>query len=226
MKKNKFLSIILISFLLILDLGCKSTGPKNTYNSESDINRPLVDEKYSLKQDRQAFDEIRKEIPTEIKKTNDEMAFVMGLMSDIERKPESIRNTFDSVARKKRDLFSKDASKERELFTKTERKERDLLLKALKDERDQFMKEKHKKEERDEFFKNQETKRKEFFAAEKEKREDFESNSREKRKNFEDYMRERTNYFNQELSIFRKKHDEHKKNLEEQKKKNEQNPND
>jgi hypothetical protein len=38
--------------------------------------RPLVDDKYSLKADRDALDELRKNIPIEVRKENDEKAFM------------------------------------------------------------------------------------------------------------------------------------------------------
>ncbi|HWU41873.1 MAG TPA: hypothetical protein VN132_00505, partial [Bdellovibrio sp.] len=43
---------------------------------------PLVDEKYSLKADREAMDKLRQNIPEQVKKENDEKAFMDDMMTD------------------------------------------------------------------------------------------------------------------------------------------------
>lgn len=205
----------LMVLLSICISACQSSGPKNTYRDSSQ-ERPLVDEKYSIRQDRQALDEIRKDIEPEKKQANDELAFFLNLTDVVKRKPEDIRSKFDQIVRKKREVFSKDITKEREQFTKQERKSREEFLNQQKRSRDEFMKSKNTKQEKDDFFKAQDAKRTEYFAAERERRNDFESDVTERRKNFEDYIREKNSMFQQELNSYRKRYEDAQKQEEKQ----------
>ena len=204
------MKILGLGLVVLSLLSCSSTDRRNTYR-QSDPDRPLVDEKYSLSADRKAMDEYRKEVPESKKLENDEIALVLNLFSDLNRKPSDIRNAFDSALRKKRDLFQKDMSRERESFTKSERKSRDEFLKQMDQERKDFQSRKASKEERQIFYNTQDEKRKDYFSNQKEKREDFESDSRERRKSFEDYAREKRDYFESEYKSFIKKVNEDKK---------------
>lgn len=192
--------------------GCRSSSVKdNTYREGKAAPQTLVDEKYSLAEDRKQLEELRQQVPAEQRTKNDELAFVLNLLSEVKRPPSEIRNRFDSAVRKRRDLFNKDAGREREDFTKQERKKREDFLAEQKKNRDEFLVLKPKKDERDEFFQRSEEKRKSFFQNEREKRSDFESDMRERRKSFEDYVREKTDAFNQELRSYSKKYDEMRK---------------
>lgn len=205
----KKISIVLILFALI---GCSTASDKsnNQYKAAAQ-DRPLVDAKYSLSADRQAFDEIRSQVPEDRKKQNDESAYFLQLFSNPERDPAQIRSQFDDLIRKKRSQFDKDISRERESFTKQERQKRDDFLKSQKQTRDEFVRQKQSREEKSEFFRDQDQKRSEYFADERDRRNDFESDVRERRKNFEDYVRQKNNEFNQEYKIFQKKHEDLKK---------------
>lgn len=208
--------IIPISLILILFLGCSSAPEKtnNQYRS-SDQDRPLVDSKYSLSADRQAFEEIRAQVPDNKRKENDESALMMQLFSNPEREPSQIRSQFDEIVRKKRAQFDKDISRERETFTKEERKKRDEFLKSQKQVRDDFNRSKQSSDEKRDFYRDQDQKRSEYFADERDRRNDFESDVRERRKNFEDYIRQKNNEFNQEYKSFQKKHEDFKKSKKE-----------
>jgi hypothetical protein len=209
----------MMALLILAAVGlvaCSSSSPNSYHQDESQ--RPLVDDKYSLQADRQAMESLRSQVPADKKRENDELALVLGMMSEVKKKPMDIRGQFDSILRKKRALFDKDISKEREVFTKEERKKREAFLKAQKDQRDFFGKEKHTREERAEFFHDQDAKRSEFFADERDKRGDFESDVRERRKNFEDYVREKQNDFNQEHRAYTKRYEDMIKEQEKAKK--------
>lgn len=207
--------------LLALSTSCSSSGYKNTYRdpevSKTEVERPLVDEKYSLKKDREAMESLRSEIPEKKKNENDELSFILNLMADHQRNPESIRSQFDQALRKKRELFDKDIRREREDFTQKERKNREEFLAQMKEKRDQKFQQKLKPTERADFMKEQDGQRAEYFAAEKDRRNDFESDVRERRKNFEDYAREKQNWFNQELRSYRKSFEENKKSQQKEK---------
>ncbi len=190
---------------------CSSTQEesKNTYRQGGD--RPLVDDKYSLRADRAEIENLRAQVPEQTKKQNDELAFILSLMSDPKRQPSEIRSQFDQLLRKKRDLFDRDVKAERENFTKEERKKREEFLKGQQKQREEFNRGKRSREERAEFYKGLDEKRSEFFSVEKERRADFESDVRERRKNFEDYARQKQNEFNQEYRAHSKRHEDWKK---------------
>ncbi len=234
MTKSRFLnvdSVLKASFKVIivslgvavfafLTLSCQVKSQRSEMSdssAEQNKEKPLVEDSYRLKEDRQKFDEIRKDIPPERAQENDEKAFIAGLTSDITRHPEAVREKFSSIVRKKRELFNKDLEKSRNEFTKQERKDREAFNKNSELQRKEFTKDKHTNDERKDFFGDIDQKRKDFYTEQREKRDDFEANIREKRKNFEDYMREQNNDFNYEHRIYTKKHDAYMKDLESKK---------
>jgi hypothetical protein len=184
-----------------------------------DESKPLVDSKYKLSEDRNSFEELRKDIPVQKRSENDELAYVLQLMSQNQHTPSQVRDKFNTVLRKKRELFQKDMKKKREEFVKAEKKEKDEFLKNIEVERKDFSRNKVSSDQRREFYSDIEAKRKDFFAGQREKRDSFESDMRDSRKNFDDYAREKTSEFNQEHRAYSKKFDEIKKEKEEQKKK-------
>ncbi len=171
----------------------------------------LVDEKYSLKADREALEALRKQIPPEVKKENDEKAFMDQMMADLSRSPSEVRGKFSSILNKKRDLFNKDMTKSREQFSKNQKNEREAFSKEQAELRKNFSKRKASSEERKEFFDDLEVKRKDFYTHQKEKRDEFEADVRDKRKNFDDYVRSKTDEFNQLHRDYSKRFEENKK---------------
>jgi hypothetical protein len=198
-------------WMSLLIAGCQSRETAENKYEPAKPNSGLVENKYSLTNDRQAFDEIRAAVPEQKRRENDELAFVLNLLTEIKLPPSEIRSKFDTVVRKKREAFDKDARKEREEFNKQERQKREDFLKNQDSARKEFNAIKRSKDERDRFFGNNDEARKNYFANQREKRDDYESSIRERRKNFDDYIRERQNYFNQELRSYSKKHEEFKK---------------
>ena len=210
-----FLGWVMKKWIWVLAIGiaaCSSSNdkPDNVYR-QSDESRPLVDDKYSLQADRQALADLRQNIPEDKKRENDELALILGMMSEVKKSPSDIRSRFDSVLRKKRELFNKDMTKEREAFTKDERKKRDDFMKSQREAREMFNREKHTRDEKNEFFRDLDQKRSETSSVERDRRADFEADVRERRKNFEDYIREKQNEFNQENRAYTKRYEEMKK---------------
>lgn len=214
MTKVQLAAFILIPLALS---ACSSTEKRDNQYVRRDDSAPLVDEKYSLRADREKMEEHRREVPAERRAENDEMAYVLQLFQEVKAPPQDIRSKFDSALRKKREALNRDLQKERENFTKEERRNRDRFLKNQKDERDAFLSAKPAKDQREEFFKDQDEKRREFFSDEREKRNDYESDVRERRKSFEDYAREKNNEFNQEYRAYVRRYDEWKKTKEAEK---------
>lgn len=182
-------------------LNSTNAEPRNQYKT-NDPDRPLVDDKYSLADDRKVLQDLRTQVPEQKQRENDELALILKLTETVDRPPSDIRNKFDQMVRKRRETFDRDIQKERDQFTKVERRERDLFLKEQQKKRDDYNKEKHTREEKNEFYKEADEKRSQFFADSREKRDDFEADIRERRKNFEDYIREKNNSFNQEMRSY------------------------
>lgn len=203
--------IFFILFSLAIS-ACTSTENKtsNQYRS-ADETRPSVDPKYSLTADREAFAEIREQVPAEKKIENDELAYMAGLFSDLQKSPSQIRTQFDALLRKKRSQFDKDITKERENFNKEERKKREAFLKEQKQARDSFNRGKQERDVKNEFYKEQDQKRSAYFADERDRRNDFESDVRERRKSFDDYIRQKNTEFNQEHRSYSQKYQEFQK---------------
>jgi hypothetical protein len=195
--KHFVLSLVAMS----LFVGC-AVSSKRAELQDADEKPVGVADEVSLRADRSELNELRKDVPDEIKKSNDELALVLSLMKDGTEEPSKVRDRFNTAVRKKREKFDKQINKRREDFTKTERKNREDFLKQAKADRESFTRKKHASDERKEFFDDQDTKRRDFFSDQQDKRKEFESQATEDRRTFEDYMREQTNNFNQELRAY------------------------
>lgn len=203
-----FQSLFIVSLVLI-SVSC--AGARKRQNAGADSAAPLVADEVSLKADRSQLSELRKDIPDEVQRENDELALVLNLMTNGDEEPSKIRERFNKAVRDRRSKMDKDLRKKREDFSRDERRKREDTLKKFKDERDAFAKDKHSSDERKRFFEDQELKRKDFFADQSDKRKAFESEMLETRKNFEDYVREKTNRFNQEIRAYTSTYNERRK---------------
>ncbi len=187
---SKVLSSWLCLFLFSGVISCASA------QSQSQLDKPLVEPQYRLQEDRKAFDDLRNQEPEAKRVENDELAYMENLFGNPLEKPDRIRDRFYKLISKKRELFSKDMTKRREAYVKEERKKRDEFTKSLERERNEFKNRKSTPDERKEFYADIEQKRKDYRENEREKRDEFEEQVRDDRKNFEDYAREKTNDFN------------------------------
>lgn len=165
----------------------------------------------SLTSDQKAVEDLRKNVPPEKRKENDELAIILSLMGEIKLEPSTIREKYDRLMRKRREDFRRTQQKEREVYSREERKRREEFLATQKKERDAFKARKADREATQNFFAEQELKRKDFFANEREKRSEFESSSREKNNDFNANMREWQQTFTQELRVYSQRHREWKK---------------
>jgi hypothetical protein len=203
----KQLSVVYL--VLMLGLGACQISSKKGESAESQTeNAPLVDEKYSLTADRKELDELRKDVPAERKKQNDELALLNQFFENPKKSPSDVRAKFDTILRKKRELFQKDMTKIREDYVKDEKKRRDDFNRDLDRERVDFQGKKTDRETRTRFYDDLDGKRRDFYSAERAKRDEFEESMRDKRKNFDDYAREKTDEFQQELKAYTKRFQE------------------
>ncbi len=200
---NSLYSLTLIVVIALCTFSCQLQTTHETGPAGSNQNQTLVDPKYSLSKDRSEFDKLRENMPADVKKSNDEKALAAEWFAETKFEPDVIRDKYDNLVRKKRDLFNKDMAKAREVFNSEEQKKRAVFLKELEQQRKDFTGRRTERDAKNDFFNEQDEKRKNFMAEQKDKREDFESESREKRKNFEDYLKEKSNDFTSDLKAYR-----------------------
>ena len=206
--------IVLSAWALTVVVACSVKGvheDEKPAAAKSDL-ATVNNEEVSLKEDRSHLEELRKEIPAEVKRDNDEIALFLNLMAQETSSPEKIRDKWYKLTRDRRSKFDKQMNKLREAYNKKERVDREAFQKDQKQTRENFVSRgKHKREEQKEFYDEQDGKRREYFAEERDRRRDFESDMQEKRKDYEDYMREKNNRFNDEYRAYSKEFYEREK---------------
>lgn len=171
-----------------------------------------IKQEVSLSSDREELGKLRKDTPAETIQDNDELKFILDFFTDIRQRPSRIQSKFDKIVRRKQNKFRKKIRKQRQDYSKQERKDREDFLEKLKDERDAFMNSsKNTKEGRKDFFDEQDEQRKEYFANARDKRKDFEYQVREVEKDTRAYFREKKSQFRNEMRIFKRKHEQWKK---------------
>jgi hypothetical protein len=219
----------LLTFLILLLAGCTTiviSGCAADIKKESGgeagatSSTPDLGQEYSLQSDRSALDELRKDIPEEVKKQNDEVALIMSyIVRDSEEDPNRLRDRFNTALRKRREANDKALTRARESFSKNEKKSRESFMAKSKQDREEFLNaRKRSAEDRKSFFNDQDDRRKSFFAESQEKRKDFEASVMERRKAVEDSTREKQNAFNQEWRAYQARYTERKKQADLKKK--------
>lgn len=203
----KYLIALFTAFIVT---ACQTQSPlpegSNTEeNRTADREQIHKELEVSLKADRDQFSELRKEIPQEKQKSNDELALYLDVMRRGTEQPSIVRERFNSIVQKRRQTFRNKVQRLRDDYRKEETKRREDFLKQHKARRDAFSKKRHDVAENREFFSEQEQARQRFFADERDRRQSFESEINAQSKDFESYMRERNNEFNEQFRIYSKK---------------------
>ncbi len=209
--------ILVATVVLFIAVGC---GIKTVRTNDSEViatssvsagaSEPSPE--VSLKADRSDLDQLRAEIPEELKRQNDEIALILSFINkDSEEEPNKVRDRFSAALRKRREALDKQLRRTRESFSKKEKQEREEFLKKSKAERVDFLESKRSPEDRKRFFEDQDDRRKSFFNDSAERRKDFESGVQDERKRMEDFTREKQNQFNQEWREYQTRYNERKK---------------
>ena len=167
----------------------------------------LIQDEYRLKDDRKALEELRKDLPPELKTENDELALLLKLTGETQDKPPTkVREKFNSLASKKRQLFQKDMDRKRREYVREEKKQREQFQKENEKIKKEFLSKKATADQKREFYSENEDRRRTFYQDLREKRDEFEADMRDGRKNFDDYIREKTSEFNQEIRAYEKRY--------------------
>jgi hypothetical protein len=190
-----------------------SSGSKTTKTEST----PVLET--SLKSDNAVIEELRKNIPEEKRKDNDELKEILSLTGEVKDPPARIREKFMRTIQRMRDTHRRESQKMRQTFSDNERKNRDAYKRKSDAERKEFNDDKQSKEDRKEFYDRQDQTRKDFFAEERDKRNIFNSDMRSREDEFSNMIRDRQQDFNLEIRAYEIRYKEHMKQLEAQKKK-------
>lgn len=199
--------IALTSVLGSFFLGCGSSSKLPTGSDE-----------VSLKADRSDLDELRKEVPEEKRKENDELALILQVMNAKDKKPYEIREKFSSIMRKKRDEFYKSQRRTREDFSRRERVEREKFTKEQKEISDRFYRYKPSADERRNFSQEHTSRNQKYYSDSRERRQAFEDEMRTKDKDFSALLTDKNKEFDEHFKSYQKEFKE-KMDLEAAKKK-------
>jgi hypothetical protein len=195
----------------LIQAACSST-PFDIEASKLPGTRGQSPAELSLASDRSQIEQLRKDIPEEIRKENDEMALILNLLKSEEEEPNRLRERFNKVMRDRREIHDRELRRKRDEFSRSDRKAREEFIATQKSERDEFMRRGQRSaEERREFFDSQDVKRKDFFSAAADQRKVFESEQSAVRRDFEAEARERANRFTEELRVYSNRFYERKK---------------
>lgn len=200
---------VLLNSLLSILFVCTQALASSSEPKEEDVD--TSSQELSLKQDRAELDELRKEVPEDIKQSNDDMAFILKLFENKARKPSKIRSQFTKVYNRTRKKKQKEFKKERNQFTKAEKKRRKAFQKQAKKKRQEFLDSDPEKDDKKEYFAEERVRQKEFYNDERDKRKEFEADLRARRKEFDDYLKDRRKDFDDRLRQFRKEQKEMKR---------------
>lgn len=196
---------IIVLFGLFFLIQCSSTEKK----SETPT---LVEDKYRLKEDRDAIETLRADIPEEKRQQNDEIALNLKWMNEKKMTPSAIRSSFSQIVAKKRKIFNQDINKSRQEFSTTEKAKRKEFDDKMRLERESIRAyKKSNSKEKKQMMENLEIKRKEFNLSQKSLRDTYEEEVKDKKKSFEDYMKQRNDEFNADLKIYTIEYNEKKK---------------
>lgn len=203
---------VLTLTLILSSIGCVSRNrpEKVRADDRAKIQQELGQE-MSLQEDRDALKDLRREVPAETQKANDELALYLGLIKQGTESPQNVRDKFNNLVLKKRATFREKVESLRNKFRDDETKKREKFMGDQQSKRDAFLRKKRDYKDRNEFMNDLEKDRLKFFADERSRRSNFESEISAQSKDFDSYMRERQKQFDEQYRIYSKKFSERPK---------------
>lgn len=201
--------IFMLTFSLLV-AACAHNPNKDREADRKTVEKELSGE-MSLKADRDSLQNLRKEIPTDRQKANDELALYLQLMKQGTEQPQMVRDRFTVLVQKKRTNYREKVRQLRDNYHRSEAKRRDEFLGEQKDKRDSYLKSKRTSEETRKFFAEQDQDRQKFFAEERTRRQAFEAEIDSQGRDFEAYMRDKNNEFNEQYRLYSKAYSERPK---------------
>lgn len=203
--------------MLALLLSCSSSEKKVATYEE-------IKNEESISDDKKAIEELRKEIPDEIKKSNDRLAEVLNRWKKVKTDPYALREKFDDEIRKMRNDMEKKWRRMREDFNNRQSAMRKNFQRKQKEQRDSFYSSKPDSDRRTEFTSEQSEMRDRFNSDLRDERDEFEDDLREARKDFESEIANKRTEFNQEFPEYQRIYKEMKLSEEREKLERQENP--
>ena len=203
---------IWMSALLVLT-ACSSNrkSAKDERAEDREKIETQLSQEMSLKADRDQLAGLRKDIPEEKKKENDELALFLQLMNQSKESPNEMRDRFQSLVQKRRSSFREKVQRLRDDYRRDETKRREGYLDDQKKRRDDFNRRRHDAKANREYYSEEDKKRRQFFADERDRRQSFEAELNSQSKDFDNYMRERQKEFDEQYRLYSKKVSERRK---------------
>ena len=192
-------------------VGCAQPSPSRARADDRETVQKELSGEMSLKADRDELKELRKDVPAEKQKSNDELALYLQLIKQGSEQPQMVRDKFTVLVERRRTSFRERVAKLRENYRRDEAKRRDEYLDGQKTKRTDYLAKKRTPEQMRDFFAKQDKERQSFFADERDRRTSFESDVSAQSKDFDSYMREKTNEFNEKYRLYSKKFSERPK---------------
>lgn len=202
---------IFLCLSFVLWTAC-SSAPSNKPASKDE-----VDPEVSLKEDKSAIEELRKDVPEEIRKSNDRLAEVLKRWKISKMAPEELRSRFNDEIRKMRENLDKKQRRLREDFQRQQTDKRRAFQDEKKEERDDFYSTKPSSDRRSAFNQKQSLERDRFNADLRDERDRFEGDMKDERKIFEADIASRWTEFRQEFPEYQRLYKDMKAEEERQK---------
>lgn len=158
----------------------------------------------SLKGDQAKIEALRKGIPLEVKKENDQLKAELHRWKVGKTKPEVLRSRFRAGISKLRQKKSRQWKRMRKDFSRQQKDERTAFYKEQKKVREKFLSTKPESEARSEFRRRQGEERDRFRADQRAYRDQFNADLRDKRKAFQQEMKDRWTEFRQEYPEYQR----------------------
>jgi hypothetical protein len=199
--------VIAVGVLTFSLLNCSSS---QTADKPKAARSDEVDKEVSLKADQDAISELRKDIPEEIRRSNDKLAETLNRWKVLKTEPNLLREHFDDEIRKLRSEMDKRQRRKRDDFQRAIADQRKEFQEKQKEKRDDFLSSKPKSEKRQEFMNRQSEDRDTFNSDLRDKRDEFEDVLKDERKQFEGDISNRWVEFRQEYPEYQRRYKEMK----------------
>ncbi|MCB9025012.1 MAG: hypothetical protein H6625_01735 [Bdellovibrionaceae bacterium] len=193
--------IFLYSLYVLFLSHCSAFKHKNT----STLDQKGEGTEVSVKEDKAALEELRKNIPPDVREHNDTLKIILSMMGELKTHPQKVREKFNHFQRQRRTKFQKEHNKIRKNFSRNEKQLRDSFLKDIKKKRDEGKAQNMERDQRNEFYAKLEYQRKNYFDEQRDKRKDFESEMQQKSRDFYSELNEQQKEFNEEWRIYNKR---------------------
>jgi hypothetical protein len=146
----------------------------------------------SLLQDQRSIEELRQNIPLEVRQDNDLTQQILVLTGEVQLPPNQVRDRFQQAVQRQRSDHSRRQRKERDAFNQDERRQREQFLKTQNLTRKRDRPNPKNRDRTRDFFNELESARKDFQAQQKNKRFDFESKLKQVDEDFRASLRQKT----------------------------------